>query len=268
MAIIANQQILALNDAQESENRIHSDDIAAKYGFKGALVSGVNVFGYLTQPLVKAFGCEFLDKGMMDVLFIKPAYQDDLLSLTTEQLKSETSQRNCVTSVSNEDGRVLAKLESWLPLQLPAVNPLAAMDCPVRDIHRPAIAWDLIKLDEPAPAFTWQPTLAENQTHVEVQRDKSPCYAGDTPYIHPYFLLDACNRALMRLFILPAWIHTGSKICLRRPLKIGQAIEMLTMPIAKWDRKGHQFITLYIAMKVAGEVAAEVEHTAIYKIAG
>lgn len=267
MTVIANQQILALNDAEESENRIHSDDIAAKYGFKGALVSGVNVFGYLTQPLVKTFGCEFLDRGMMDVLFMKPAYQDELLSLTTEQLNSETSRRNCVTGITNEDGRMLAKLESWLPSQLPPVNPLAGMECEVRAIDRPEIAWDLITVDEPAPAFTWQPTLAENQTHIDAQRDNSPCYKGAKPYIHPYFLLDACNKALMRLFILPAWIHTGSKICLRQPLRIGQAIEMRTMPLAKWERKGHQFIRLYIAMIVNEEVAVEVEHTAIFKIA-
>jgi acyl dehydratase len=48
--------ITALNDATDSENRMHSDDVAARYGFKGALVSGVNVFGYMTQPLVAQLG--------------------------------------------------------------------------------------------------------------------------------------------------------------------------------------------------------------------
>ncbi|HCA36970.1 MAG TPA: hypothetical protein DEP13_10100, partial [Gammaproteobacteria bacterium] len=70
------QQILALNDAESSENRIHSDDVAQRYGFTGALVSGVNIFGYLTQPLVRHYGAAFLERGMMDVLFLKPAYQD------------------------------------------------------------------------------------------------------------------------------------------------------------------------------------------------
>lgn len=267
MPTIANQQILALNDAQESENRIHSDEIAEKYGFEGALVSGVNVFGYLTQPLVKAFGETFLSKGMMDVLFIKPAYQDDLLTLNTEQMKSETSQRNCVTSISNENNKLLAKLESWLPLELPPINPLAQMKCPDKVVDRPEIEWDSITLNEPAPAYSWQPSAEKNQEHIDAQRDRSPLYRGDSAYLHPYFFLDACNRALMRLYILPAWIHTGSKICLRSPLKVGQAIEIRTMPVKKWKHKGHQFIKLYIAMWVEGSVAAEVEHTAIFKIA-
>ena len=74
-------QILALNDAEDSENRIHSDEVARRYGFSSALVSGVNLFGYLTQPLVRQYGEQFLHRGMMDVVFLKPAYQNDLLTL-------------------------------------------------------------------------------------------------------------------------------------------------------------------------------------------
>ncbi len=53
--------ITAINDGTESENRMHSDDVAARYGFKGALVSGVNVFGYMTQPLVAQFGAMVIE---------------------------------------------------------------------------------------------------------------------------------------------------------------------------------------------------------------
>jgi acyl dehydratase len=267
MTTISNQQILAMNDAEESENRIHSDEIAAKYGFTGALVSGVNVFGYLTQPLVKAFGAAFLKQGMMDVIFLKPAYQDDLLTITTEEFRSETSKRNCVTNVSNEKGQLLAKLESWLPAELPPLNKFASMKCEHKTIDRPEIEWDLILLQKPAPAFTWRPSYEENQEHITAQRDMASCYTGNGGHIHPYFLLDACNQALMRLFLLPAWIHTGSKITLRAPLLVGQSIEMKTVPIDKWERKNHQFIRLYIAMLVEGDVVAEIEHTAIFKIA-
>ena len=267
MTTISSHQILALNDATESENRIHSDEIAAKYGFTGALVSGVNVFGYMTQPLVRAFGESFLQRGILDVIFLKPAYQDDLLTIKTSEAKTETSKRNCITNISNEQGVLLAKLESWLPAELPQVNKLASVQCPTAAPARAEIAWDLIELNTPAPVFIWQPTEQDNQEHVRVQRDNAKCYQGKNAYIHPYFLLDACNRALMRMFILPAWIHVGSKIILRAPIKVGQEITVKTIPLEKWERKGHQFIKLYIAMWVNQAVAVEVEHTAIFKIA-
>jgi len=261
------QQILALNDAESSENRIHSDDVAQRYGFSGALVSGVNVFGYLTQPLVRHYGAAFLERGMMDVLFLKPAYQDNLLSIRTENLSQESTLRSHVTSAYNEDGTLLAKLESWLPVELPEISPRAAMTPGAEISSRHEVGWDAIQIEQPAPALLWQPTAAENKTHVEVQRDRATLYQGAEALIHPYYLLEMCNQVLKNLYVMPAWVHTGSKMVMRQGLRIGQDIVIKAVPIKKWERKGHEFIRLYVVFLVADEVALEVEHTAIYKLA-
>lgn len=268
-AAIPPQQILALNDAEDSENRIHSDAIAAKYGFKGALVSGVNVFGYLTQPLVRVYGREFLEHGIMDVVFLKPAYQDNLISIRTENLGAETSRRNHLTCAYNEDEQLLAKLESWSPVELPPVNPLVdlSMGDPAPVSKRPEISWDNIQIMKPAPVYRWQPSEAENLAHVLLQRDQSPVYQGSSGLLHPYYLLDACNKTLMRMYTMPAWIHTGSHLVLRKPLRVGQAIDIRCLPIEKWEQRGHQYIKLYIAMLENSEVALEIYHSAIFRIA-
>ena len=266
-AVVTPMQILALNNAEQSENRIHSDEIARRYGFGGALVSGVNVFGYLTQPLVRAYGESFLQQGIMDVLFLKPAYQDDLLNIQSENLGQESCQRNHLTTIVNEDNVLLAKLESWLPDELPPISPLADMASGAKEAKRPEISWDAITINKPCPYFNWQPTQEENDEHVTVQRDQSDVYQGSDAYLHPFLILDACNKALMRMFHLPAWIHTGSKLVIRKALRLGQIIEVRTMPVEKWERKGHQFIKLYIAMWESGSVTLEVEHTAIFKLA-
>jgi hypothetical protein len=39
------------------------------------------------------------------------------------------------------------------------------------------------------------------------------------------------------------------------------------IPIEKWERKGHEFIKLYLAFLVDGAPAVEAVHTAIYKVA-
>lgn len=268
MPSIPDLKILALNDAEASENKIHSDDIAAKYGFTGALVSGVNVFGYLTQPLVKHYGAAFLKQGIMEVIFLKPAYQHDLLTITTmDEVADNKGQRHHLTSATNEDGVLLAKLESWLPKELPAVNKLADSAYGARQYEREEIRWELIHLHQGAAKHIWQPTSSDNKIRVETQRDESDIYLGENEFIHPYYLLDACNKALMRMFILPAWIHTGSRLILRRAIRTGQAIDVSATAIDKWERKNHQFIKLYIAMRVDEEIALEVEHTAIFKIA-
>ena len=45
---------IAFNQATDSENRIHSDEVARQYGFRGGLVPGVTVFAYLVHPALVA----------------------------------------------------------------------------------------------------------------------------------------------------------------------------------------------------------------------
>ena len=45
---IARYQVNTYNDAVATENLIHSDEMAKKYGFTGGLVPGVTVFGHMT----------------------------------------------------------------------------------------------------------------------------------------------------------------------------------------------------------------------------
>lgn len=267
MTNVSNFQILAANDALSSENRIHSDEIAKKYGFQGALVSGANIFGYLSQPLVRHYQEDWLQIGIMDVAFIKPAYQDNLLTITTKNIRSNSDQRNHRTSAYNDNNLLLAKLESWQPANLPSVSELAQNFREPEQIKRKEIRWGLIEINTPWPTYLWQPKIEDNLKRVQSQRDQSEIYLGGEGYIHPYYLLEACNKSLMRQFILPAWIHTGSRLILRKPVKVGQNIEIRAVPMDKWEHKGHQFLKLYIAMLTHNVTALEVEHTAIFKIA-
>ena len=55
---------VARNFAEASENKIHSDDIARRFGFTGALVPGVTVFGHLAWPLTQRFGERWLPRQL------------------------------------------------------------------------------------------------------------------------------------------------------------------------------------------------------------
>src|SRR5437764_14536552 len=70
-------RVWARNSATESENRIHDDAIAARFGFRGGLVPGITVYGYMTVPVVDHFGREWLERGATQVKFIQPAYAGD-----------------------------------------------------------------------------------------------------------------------------------------------------------------------------------------------
>jgi acyl dehydratase len=77
-------RVRAVNTAADSENKIHHDAVAAGYGFRGGLVPGVTVYGYMAAATMEHFGQEWLDCGAMDVRFLKPVYEDDELIVTVE----------------------------------------------------------------------------------------------------------------------------------------------------------------------------------------
>src|SRR4029077_2843810 len=70
-------QVKARNTAQQSENAIHHDDVAQRYGFRGGLVPGVTVYAYLTEPLVATLGSAWLQRGTASVRFVKPLFDGE-----------------------------------------------------------------------------------------------------------------------------------------------------------------------------------------------
>jgi hypothetical protein len=50
------------------ENKIHEDDLARQYGFKGGLVPGVIMYAWMTHPAVEALeekGHEFVEADLL-----------------------------------------------------------------------------------------------------------------------------------------------------------------------------------------------------------
>jgi hypothetical protein len=112
---------VARNFAEASENKIHSDDIARRFGFTGALVPGVTVFGHLAWPLTQRFGERWLHGSWVTTRFIKPAYHAETISLTDR----ETSAEGLTVECTNTAGVLLATLECAIETTQPAVDPHA-----------------------------------------------------------------------------------------------------------------------------------------------
>ena len=60
--------VVARNFSTHSENRMHSDEMASRYGFQGALVPGVAIYGHLVKPLVDHFGAAWLNDSCVEAV--------------------------------------------------------------------------------------------------------------------------------------------------------------------------------------------------------
>ena len=77
--------VAAYNTAKESENKIHDDAVAQRFGFRGGLVPGVDVYAYMTHLPVEAWGRAWLERGRADCQFLKPVYEGKTAIVTGER---------------------------------------------------------------------------------------------------------------------------------------------------------------------------------------
>ena len=254
-------EVRTRNTHSASENRMHSDDVAASYGFKGALVPGVTVFSHMTQPLVARHGAAWLARGTADVIFLKPAYDGDRLTVQGER---DVNGKYAVTCV-NGSGIELARMTADLRETPPVIDARAALEpAPARE--KELVGWDLLEIGLPFPALAWNPTPQENIDWCDDVRDELPLYRkGQTPLLHPGFILRQANLALRNRFTLPAWIHTGSRIRFNSAAHAGDALEVRAIPEKKWRKSGHEFVRLYVCVRRGEQVLTEISHTAIFQ---
>jgi acyl dehydratase len=250
----------ARNFAVTSENKIHSDAIAKRLGFTGALVPGVTVFGHLTWPLTEKLGTTWLAGSWVTTRFLKPAYDGETLSITDQQTEGKI-----VAECSNPDGVLLANLQCTLETTPPEVDARAKSIVSTNPVERVEITWESVQVDVQFPTYLWKPDHEHNREYAARLDDVTAVFQQGV--LHPHAILSQANQVLVRRYIMPAWIHTGSEIRFRKLLGVGDAIEVRAVPMEKWEKKGHQFIKLYIAYVVAGEVATEIYHTAIFRVA-
>src|SRR5437762_14309139 len=63
------------------ENKIHEHGLARELGFRGGLVPGVTVYGWMTHPVVAALGRDWLERGTFAARFARPVYFDEPVTI-------------------------------------------------------------------------------------------------------------------------------------------------------------------------------------------
>jgi hypothetical protein len=177
-------RVRARNTAPDSENRIHDDQTAAAYGFRGGLVPGVTVYGYLTVPVVRRFGVDWLERGGMRVRFLQPIYEgDEIVAALSGNL----------TSACRQDGTVCATGEVfWMQGDAPSLAPYPEGPLPAE--RPPASSASLA----PGRALgTVRVNLSlPDHAFLAMQDEVLPLYQKGI--LHPAALLSPSNQVLIQ----------------------------------------------------------------------
>jgi acyl dehydratase len=252
--------VVAYNSAWDSENKIHDDEVARRFGFSGGLVPGVDVYAYMAHAPVARWGRDFLTRGTLEARFLKPVYEGETATVTAKEadgrLDIEVVSRGELCATGH------AAMTDTKPPALDAFTIVAAVAerAPADEASLPA--GRLLGIRPLRITKEWAAKYASDV------RERDPLYAREG-LSHPGQLPRLFNWALTHNVVLGPWIHVGSKVDHFAAAKVGDELTVRAKVTANYEKKGHRFVDLDGLVVANGATPiARIAHTAIYRPRG
>ena len=228
----------ATNLPEHSRNPIHTDEGGKAAGFDGALVAGVTVYAYLTNPILTLWGVDWLREGSSVVEFKSPVLADELVE--------------CITVLDDMSLNVNATVSNQIRAQCTAF-----IGKPVSS-NSPDSSIELLETEEIHLVNEW-----ENYGHR--LGDDHEIYS-ELGVIHPAVWPSLANYVVEKNLVTGAWVHTRSKISHHDLVQIGSVATLESRVINRFETKAGNRAVINVAATVEGEKVAEVEHEAIVSL--
>jgi acyl dehydratase len=251
-------RVQAYNTAKLSENKMHDDTVAKRFGFSGGLVPGVDVMAYMMHLPVAKWGRAFLERGLIEARFVKPVYDGE-----TAEVRGEES--DGVLSIEVESrGQLCATGSASLPASAPSIALSDFTEIAAVTERRPvnAASYQLGKWLGTVPR-AWAGEAAE--AYLTDVRERDPIYAREG-LGHPGLLQRVMNKVLVDNAILGPWIHVGSRMQLLTVARSGDELTARAKVTGNYEKKGHRFVELDALVVANGRTPlAHCQHIAIYQ---
>jgi hypothetical protein len=256
----------AFNPVPGSENRIHSDEVARAYGFRGGLVPGVIVSAYLLHPAAVAWGRSWLERGRAHVVVHSPVYHGETFRVEVV----EASDDGYEARLLDPRGTVCASGRVELPGAAP--DPPGRRRDPrlSRDLVRPVASREVMERLRStglgAMPARWS-DAAEITTYLRDSGAMASIFR-DEGLANPGFVLGLTNWLLGRNVSMSPWLHLETESQNHRAVAPDTDLIVEGAIAGLFEKKGHEFVDVDVAVYAQPDDAAvaSVRLRAIYKL--
>jgi len=251
-------RVSAYNTSKQSENKIHDDAVARRFGFSGGLVPGVDVLAYMLHLPVAKWGRAFLERGLIEARFLKPVYDGE-----TANVMAADSDGALSIEVESR-GELCATGTASLPPSPPSFS--------LHDFTEVAAVAERKPVNVNSyEVGQWLGTLPRDwggeaaKEYLDDIRERDEIYAREG-LGHPALLQRVMNKVLVDNAILGPWIHVGSRMQLLTAAKTGDELTARAKVTGNYEKKGHRFVELDALVVANGSTPlAHCRHIAIYQ---
>ena len=256
-AALSPYRVEAFNTAKASENKIHDDAVARRFGFGGGLVPGVDVYAYMAHQPVARWGRAWLERGAAECRFQKPVYDGDIATVTATETADGLDLR------VDSHGELCASGSASLPGSLASPSELLT-EPPLPRGERPPASEDTLAV---GTLLGIRPLLI---TRDLVEQCLSDLRETETLYLkeglaHPVIIARTGNWALNHNVVLGPWMHVGSKLQHFAAARIGDELSVRARITGNYQHKGHRFVDVDVQVLANKHIpVARIAHTAIW----
>lgn len=248
--------LIAFNTATASDNKIHDDATAARFGFTGGLVPGVDVFAYIAHAPAAHWGRDWLRQGGLRAKFLKPVYDGDETRIIA------AADGDAVTLRVEARGVTCAEATASRLVSAPPPAPLPTAVLPER-AARPPAAFESLRVGQ-ALGATQELYMADVGLRHLLDTREDPALFDHGRIANPAFLLRRANYILALNVKLGPWIHIESDVRLHGLVEDGDPFETRAVVAENVERNGHLIAVLDFTIAVRGPLAMSGRHWAIY----
>lgn len=251
-------EVIAFNSARESENKIHDDSVAQRFGFTGGLVPGVDVYAYMAHQPVARWGRAWLERGTAECRFASPVYDGARATVTAEAVEE------CIDLAVTSGDKSCASGQACLPALAGPPPEMAAYHAALPPAARPPASAESLAEGVWLGMNPLHVTAAVARAYLDDLRETDPIYAREG-LLHPGMILRTCNWALTHSVVLGPWIHVGSKVRHLAAGLVGETLGVRARVAAHYTHKGHRFVELDALVVASSRPLAHIRHTAIWR---
>ena len=254
-------RVKAFNTAKESENKIHDDAVARRFGFTGGLVPGVDVYAYMTHLPVRRWGRAWLKRGTAECRLKKPVYDGDTAIVTATEsptgldIRIDSHGELCVTGQAALPADRIAPPDAFTTAPTPPIPPA----------ERPPADETTLAVGARFGINPLRVTDKYAEQYLRDIRETEPLYASEN-LVHPGTILHIGNWALRHNVVLGPWMHVGSTVQHFAATRIGDELSASAVVTANYEHRGHRFVELDVLVFANEKTPiARIGHTAIYR---
>lgn len=217
--------VVARNLPEHARNPIHTDAGAQAAGFPRALVAGVTTYGYLTQPLIAAWGLPWVGSGGGEVRFRRPVFDRDPVHCRVE---------------SDGDAVVVSALTD--------------------EPEQPRATFRAVRHCGEAPKMRSGETLVTRE--LELLGEWGAEHEPGSGIVHPAMWPMLANHIVHTQVARGSWIHTRSIVRHHATATLGATAIVRSNVVRRFESHGERAV-LDLEVSVGGVLVASLEHEAI-----